>query len=309
MGADDVIVSVPVGALMADAATLMASDGLLVLFAGVPNGTMAPLNISDVYLHNAQFTGTSGSTINDQETVIRKTVASELSPNRSVAAIGGMEAAREGIRAMIEGRYPGKIVILPQISGLPLTGLPELKETQPEVAAAAWPRRCLDACGRARPDRAALAAMIYTLTLNPALDRELTVPALALDTVLRASESRVDCGGKGFNVSRMLASLGAQSVALGFAGGHTGAMLRDGLAALGIATDFVWITGETRTNVSIIVGDEGHHIKVNEAGPTVSADELAALAQRVRELARAGDWWVLAGSLPPGCPPTASTPT
>jgi 1-phosphofructokinase family hexose kinase len=145
--------------------------------------------------------------------------------------------------------------------------------------------------------------MIYTLTLNPALDRELTVPALTLDTVLRASESRVDWGGKGFNVSRMLASLGAESIALGFAGGHTGAMLRDGLAALGIATDFVEIGGETRTNVSI-VADAGHHIKVNEAGPTVSAGELAALAQRVRDLARAGDWWVLAGSLPPGCPPT-----
>lgn len=145
--------------------------------------------------------------------------------------------------------------------------------------------------------------MIYTLTLNPALDRELTVPALTLDTVLRASESRVDWGGKGFNVSRMLASLGAESIALGFAGGHTGAMLRDGLAALGIATDFVEIAGETRTNVSIVAG-AGHHIKVNEAGPTVSAGEVAALAQRVRGLARAGDWWVLAGSLPPGCPPT-----
>jgi threonine dehydrogenase-like Zn-dependent dehydrogenase len=138
-GADDVIVSVPSAALMADAATLMASDGLLVLFAGVPNGTMAPLNISDVYLHNAQFTGTSGSTINDQETVIDKTVAGQLSPNRSVAAVGGMEAARDGIRAMMEGRYPGKIVILPQISGLPLTSIPELKATHPDVAARLGP--------------------------------------------------------------------------------------------------------------------------------------------------------------------------
>jgi 1-phosphofructokinase family hexose kinase len=146
--------------------------------------------------------------------------------------------------------------------------------------------------------------MIYTLTLNPALDRELTVPALALDTVLRASDARVDCGGKGFNVSRMLAALGAQSVALGFAGGHTGAMLRDGLAALEIATDFVWIAGETRTNISIVIGEQGHHIKVNEAGPMISAGEQAALVQQVRDRAQAGDWWVLAGSLPPGCPAT-----
>jgi 1-phosphofructokinase family hexose kinase len=146
--------------------------------------------------------------------------------------------------------------------------------------------------------------MIYTVTLNPALDRELTVPALALDTVLRATAARVDCGGKGFNVSRMLAALGAESIAFGFAGGHTGAMLRDGLAALNIETDFVWIGGETRTNVSIVMADDGRHIKVNEAGPTISAGEQAALVRRVRGRARAGDWWVLAGSLPPGCAPT-----
>lgn len=144
--------------------------------------------------------------------------------------------------------------------------------------------------------------MIYTVTLNPALDRELTVPELAFDTVLRASSARADVGGKGFNVSRMLAVLGAESVALGFAGGHTGEALRDGLAALGIATDFVWIAGETRTNVSVVSAGGGHHLKVNEPGPTVSADELGVLRGRVRALARPGDWWVLAGSLPPGAP-------
>jgi L-sorbose 1-phosphate reductase len=138
-GADDVIVSVPVAAVMADAATLLAPDGMLVLFAGVPNGTFAPLNLSNVYLHNAQFTGTSGSTLDDQAAVIRKTVARELSPNRSVAAIGGIEAARDGIRAMMEGRFPGKVVIFPQINGVPLTGLQELHETLPDVAAALGP--------------------------------------------------------------------------------------------------------------------------------------------------------------------------
>lgn len=138
-GADDVVVSVPAAALMAEAAALMAPDGMLVLFAGVPNGTMAPLNLSDVYLHNAQLTGTSGSRLSDQELVIRKTVAGALSPNRSVAAVGGIEAARDGVAAMMEGRYAGKVVIFPQLSGLPLLGLPELAERYPEVGAALGP--------------------------------------------------------------------------------------------------------------------------------------------------------------------------
>lgn len=138
-GADDVVVSVPVAALMAEAATLMAPDGMLVLFAGVPNGTLAPLNLSDVYLHNAQLTGTSGSRLSDQALVIRKTVEGALSPNRSVAAVGGIEAAHDGIRAMMEGRYAGKVVIFPQISGLPLMGLAELKERYPDVGAQLGP--------------------------------------------------------------------------------------------------------------------------------------------------------------------------
>ena len=133
-GADDVIVSVPVAPLMASSAQVMAPDGMLVLFAGVPNGTMAPLEMSNVYLHNAQYTGTSGSTLDDQRMVIRKTLAGELSPSRSVGAIGGIEAAQDSVRAMMEGDYAGKVVVFPQITGVPLTGVSELKETMPEVA-------------------------------------------------------------------------------------------------------------------------------------------------------------------------------
>ena len=146
--------------------------------------------------------------------------------------------------------------------------------------------------------------MIYTLTLNPAVDRELAVEEIVFDTVLRASEWRVDCGGKGFNVARMLQSLGTSSVALGFAAGKSGELLDDTLQSLGIETDFVWVGGETRTNVSIVSTDHAHHVKVNEPGPTVSETDLAKLVQKVRGLARPDDGWVLAGSLPPGAPPT-----
>lgn len=146
--------------------------------------------------------------------------------------------------------------------------------------------------------------MIYTVTLNPAVDRELTVPELAFDSVLRATAWQVDCGGKGFNVSRMLMSLGEPSMALGFAGGRAGEFLRDSLAELGIGTDFVWVAGETRTNISIVSEAHDHYIKANEPGPTISANDQERLLAKVKKLAKAGDWWVLAGSLPPGVPAT-----
>src|SRR3954462_12586843 len=70
---------------------------------------------------------------------------------------------------------------------------------------------------------------IYTLTLNPGLDRTLTVPSLHDNAVLRATNSRLDWGGKGFNVSRALKAMGEESVALGIVGGFTGQMLTKGL--------------------------------------------------------------------------------
>ncbi len=144
--------------------------------------------------------------------------------------------------------------------------------------------------------------MIYTLTLNPAIDRELTITDVRFDTVLSAVNSRVDYGGKGFNVSRLLRSMGTTSVALAFVGGHAGEQLRDGLHALGVATDFVAISGETRTNVSIVTERHDHYLKVNEKGPLVSEANQQELLDKVASLAQAGDWWVLAGSVPPGVP-------
>jgi len=142
--------------------------------------------------------------------------------------------------------------------------------------------------------------MIYTLTLNPVVDRELTVPRLEYDSVLRASESRVDIGGKGFNVTRLLKSVGGASTAIGFLGGRAGAFLQDGLQSLGVNTNFVWVPGETRTNVSIVSETYDHYIKANEKGPLVPAAQQQELLDKIGALAQRGDWWVLAGSLPPG---------
>lgn len=132
-GADDVIVTVPVGDVMADSARLMATDGMLVLFAGAPVGTVGPLDLSAVYLDNVQFTGTSGSRLSDQQLVLEKAIAGQLSPERSLAAVGGIEAARDGVQAMLDGRFAGKIVVFPQLDGLPLMGLDELAERYPAI--------------------------------------------------------------------------------------------------------------------------------------------------------------------------------
>jgi 1-phosphofructokinase family hexose kinase len=146
--------------------------------------------------------------------------------------------------------------------------------------------------------------LIVTLTPNPVLDRTLTVPHIEFDDVLRATSTRLDWGGKGFNVSRALQALGTESVAMAFAGGGAGQMLQQGLHALGIATDFVAIAGETRTNVVFVDQATGRHIKVNEAGPTIAGQEQDELLQRIRRRVQPGDLWVLAGSLPPGLPAT-----
>ena len=134
VGADDVVICVPVASLMEEGATLMNENGMLNLFAGVPNGTLAPIDVSNTYLNNMQLTGTSGLTIDDQADVMARALDATLSPSRLVAAIGGIEAAQDGVVAMMESRYPGKIVIFPQISGLPLLGLDELHTQYPNIA-------------------------------------------------------------------------------------------------------------------------------------------------------------------------------
>ena len=139
-GADDVVVTVPVASVMASAAELMSADGMLVFFAGVANGTTGPLDLSRVYLSNAQYTGTSGSTLDDQALVLDKAAQGSLSPDLNLAAVGGIEAGRDGVQAMLDGRFAGKIVIFPQAAGLPLLGLDELAREYPEIGSALGPQ-------------------------------------------------------------------------------------------------------------------------------------------------------------------------
>ncbi|TMC46863.1 MAG: zinc-binding dehydrogenase [Chloroflexi bacterium] len=135
-GADDIIVTAPTAAAVTQAARLLAGDGMLVLFAGLPVGTRASLDLSRVFLSGAQYTGTSGSRIADQALVVRKTLAGQLSPGHALAAVGGMEAAADGLRALMEGRFAGKIVIFPHLENLPLTAVADLADADPELGAA-----------------------------------------------------------------------------------------------------------------------------------------------------------------------------
>jgi len=144
--------------------------------------------------------------------------------------------------------------------------------------------------------------MIVTVTLNPTLDKTLSVPALRPGEVHRARFLRQDIGGKGINVSRALAALGVASLPIGFLGGATGRAMREGLAAEGFEARFVEVPGETRQNLTLLDESTGVYTKINEPGPTVGHEHLAALHALVAELAAPGDLWALCGSLPPGAP-------
>lgn len=142
--------------------------------------------------------------------------------------------------------------------------------------------------------------MIYTITLNPALDKQLTVSDIRFNDVLIAEGVQLDFGGKGFNVSRMLKELNQPSKAVGLLGGQTGKIIEAGLKAQGIDVVSIPVFGETRTNVSVVTPGGSKHIKVNEKGPTISESELQQVFQYISEKAGSGTLWVLAGSIPPG---------
>ena len=125
---------------------------------------------------------------------------------------------------------------------------------------------------------------------------------IEFNQVMRASSVRLDWGGKGFNVARALRALGEPCHAMGLIGGATGQLLARGLRDLDITTDFVSIAGETRSNIVIEEEKAGRHIKVNESGPQVSAEDLKAMRSQMGTLAAPNTWWILAGSLPPGVP-------
>ena len=138
--------------------------------------------------------------------------------------------------------------------------------------------------------------MIYTVTFNPAIDYVVRLDApLEVGEVNRARGEDCVLGGKGINVSGVLAELGCKSVALGFVAGETGAWLERGLAKQGIATDFIHLPeGMTRINVKIKAGQE---TELNGAGPDIPESAMQQLEAKLDTL-QEGDILILAGSIP-----------
>ena len=138
--------------------------------------------------------------------------------------------------------------------------------------------------------------MIYTVTFNPAIDYVVRLDApLEVGEVNRAKGEDCVLGGKGINVSGVLAQLGCESVALGFVAGETGAWLERGLAAQGLKTDFVHLeNGMTRINVKIKAGQE---TELNGAGPDIPESAMQELEKKLDSL-NEDDILILAGSIP-----------
>jgi len=134
-GFDDIVVLTPVPAAISEAARRLAERGVMNIFAGVARGTTTELNLDDAAFRGTRVIGHSASSMADMFTMLNEVESRRLSTNRSVAAIGSLEAAKDGLRALQEAVYPGKAVIFPNIKPLPLTALPDLKKVLPGVAA------------------------------------------------------------------------------------------------------------------------------------------------------------------------------
>ncbi len=138
--------------------------------------------------------------------------------------------------------------------------------------------------------------MIITVTLNPALDKTISVDMLNPGGLNRIKSVTLDAGGKGVNVAKMAAVLGVDCIATGFCGGTSGNELIAMLDVIGIKHDFVNINGNTRTNTKVLDGNYGI-TELNEAGVIVSEEEEKALEDKLLSYMAKDTVYVLAGSV------------
>lgn len=144
--------------------------------------------------------------------------------------------------------------------------------------------------------------MIKTLTLNPAVDKAVTIERFAVGAVNRIASVRLDAGGKGINVARVLHRLGAPTIAIAPVAGGAGRFLDERLSQEGIPHDFLEGRGESRTNLKVVDPVLGTHTDINEPGPALTDADLEALGAKLLDDLKPGDWVVFSGSVPAGVP-------
>ncbi len=137
--------------------------------------------------------------------------------------------------------------------------------------------------------------MIYTVTLNPAIDYVINLEELKIGEILSSKREGIYFGGKGINVSLVLKELGVKSVALGFVAGFTGEAINKFLNKSKIKTDFITLKeGNSRINVKLRSGIE---TDINCDGPKIAESDIKELLKRLKRIKK-GDTVVLTGSVP-----------
>ncbi len=140
---------------------------------------------------------------------------------------------------------------------------------------------------------------IITVTMNPAIDKILTIDEFATGQLNRIKSVRMDPGGKGINVSKALLSYGVEQVALGVLAGKNGRNLRNMLKDYKFKKDFVKAPGETRINLKIRDLKTGLITELNEQGNTVRTEDMELFFRKLRKYLPESEVTILAGSLPP----------
>lgn len=137
--------------------------------------------------------------------------------------------------------------------------------------------------------------MIYTITLNPALDYSLETSKFDLGKLNLSEKAYFLGGGKGINVSKVLKNFNVESTAIGFLGGFTGNFIKEELKEKNIKEDFVEVLGNTRVNIKIKTGE----VETELAGlsPEINENHVLALKEKLTNI-QDGDILVLSGSVP-----------
>lgn len=143
--------------------------------------------------------------------------------------------------------------------------------------------------------------MIITLTPNTGIDYTLQIASFQLNSTIRATDSAWGMGGKAIDVSWTLGKIGVPTRALGFAAGRHGARMDQMLRERGVETDFVWVDGETRLNVILVLSGEGQST-ITSSSLNVRPEHLSELWHRYEAALKEGSCVVMGGSLPNGVP-------